>query len=40
MVCLLGEEDGAMINFDVVHECVVYVEVIGRRQLKTRFRSA
>jgi hypothetical protein len=38
MVCLLGEEDTAVINLDVVHESVVYVEVIGRPKLRTQLR--
>ncbi|MYW04518.1 hypothetical protein GT354_40860 [Streptomyces sp. SID3343] len=37
-VCLLGEEDTAMINLDVVRESVVYVEVIGRTRLRAQFR--
>lgn len=38
-VCLLGEEDRAMINLDVVHKSVAYVEVIGRPSLPTQFRT-
>lgn len=38
MVCLLGEDDRAMVNLDVVHESVVYVEVLGRPKLRTQFR--
>ncbi|MGC0414535.1 hypothetical protein [Embleya sp. AB8] len=40
MIALLGEDDNAMINLDLVHESVVYVEVIGRPKLRTQFRTA
>ncbi|MEU0938491.1 hypothetical protein [Embleya sp. NPDC005971] len=39
MVCLLGEGDRAMINLDLVHESVVYVEVLYRPNLRTQFRT-
>ncbi|MFE3196491.1 hypothetical protein [Embleya sp. NPDC059237] len=38
-LCLLGEKDNAMINIDLVHESVAYIEVIGRPKLKSQFRK-
>ncbi|MEU0938755.1 hypothetical protein [Embleya sp. NPDC005971] len=39
MVCLLGEDDHAMINLDVVHGSVVYIEILYRPQLKAQLRA-